>query len=197
PPYQALTETPRAAKAILRSEYGPLPDDFRDLFDLYSLLWEKEVGTRFREHERETARKEAALAAQYAETQKLVVELDLKGNLNAKLGDAARALKGFDRATSNTQQSLSKFGRNIERGIVLGAAAAAGGFVAVAKAAGDFEAEMNTIATIVDRKDIARIGEALRKTARDTGISLEDLTSAYYDLASAGVKGQLATDALN
>jgi len=133
----------------------------------------------------------------FAETQKLVVELDLKGNLNAKLGDAARALKGFDRATSNTQQSLSKFGRNIERGIVLGAAAAAGGFVAVAKAAGDFEAEMNTIATIVDRKDIARIGEALRKTARDTGISLEDLTSAYYDLASAGVKGQLATDALN
>lgn len=133
----------------------------------------------------------------FAETQKLVVELDLKGNLNQKLGDAARALKGFDRATSNTQQSLSKFGRNLERGIVLGAAAAAGGFVAVAKAAGDFEAQMNTIATIVDRKDIGKIGEALRKTARDTGISLDDLTSAYYDLASAGIQGSLATATLN
>jgi len=133
----------------------------------------------------------------FAETQKLVVELDLKGNLNQKLGDAARALKGFDRATSNTQQSLSKFGRNLERGIVLGAAAAAGGFLAVAKAAGDFEAQMNTIATIVDRGSIAKIGEDLRKTARETGIGLDDLTTAYYDLASAGVKGQLATDALN
>jgi len=133
----------------------------------------------------------------FAETQKLIVQLDLAGNLNQKLGAAARSLQGFDKATSNTQRSLSKFGRNLERGIVLGATAAAGGFLAVTKAAGDFEAQMNTIATIVDRKDIPRIGDALRKTARETGISLDDLTSAYYDLASAGVKGQLATDALN
>jgi TP901 family phage tail tape measure protein len=133
----------------------------------------------------------------FAETQKLVVELDLKGNINAKLGEAARAIKGFDKATGNTQRSLGKLGQNLERGIALGAAAAAGGFIAVAKAAGDFEAQMNTIATIVDRKDIGRIGDTLRKTARETGVSLDDLTSAYYDLASAGIKGELATKTLN
>lgn len=133
----------------------------------------------------------------FADTQKLIVQLDLKGNLNAGLASAARAIKGFDKATANTQRSLSKFGRNIERGIVVGTGAAVAGFVAVAKAAGDFEAQMNTIATIVDRKDIPRIGADLRKTARDTGISLDDLTSAYYDLASAGIQGQLATEALN
>ena len=133
----------------------------------------------------------------FAETQKLLVKLDLEGNLQAKLGSAARALQGFDRATSNTQRSLSKFGRNIERGIVVGTGAAVAGFVAVAKAAGDFEAQMNTIATIVDRKDIPAIGEQLRKTARDTGLSLDDLSQAYYDLASAGVTGKLASEALN
>jgi len=38
------------------------------VFDLYSLLWEKDVGTRLRNAEREHQREEAALAAQYAKS---------------------------------------------------------------------------------------------------------------------------------
>jgi TP901 family phage tail tape measure protein len=133
----------------------------------------------------------------FADTQKLTVQLDLKGNIKAAVGQVARDLKGLEKATTNTQRSLGKLSQNLQRGIAIGAAAAAGGFIAVAKAAGDFEAQMNTIATIVDRKDLKEIGDSLRKIARDTGISLDDLTTGYYDLASAGVKGKLATEALN
>jgi TP901 family phage tail tape measure protein len=133
----------------------------------------------------------------FADTQHLTVQLDLKGNIKAAVGQVARDLKGLEKATTNTQRSLGKLSQNLQRGLAIGAAAAAGGFIAVAKAAGDFEAQMNTIGTIVDRKDLKGIGDALRQIARDTGISLDDLTTGYYDLASAGVKGQLATEALN
>jgi TP901 family phage tail tape measure protein len=140
-----------------------------------------------------------------ADTAKLAVNLSLEGNFSAGIHKAESDLT---RLNSTVSKTVSKVGNDLGRGIrttaqnlerlafVAGGAVVAGIGAAV-KVAGDFEAQMNTIATIVDRQDIPAIGEQLRETARNTGIALDDLTTGYYDLASAGVKGALATAALN
>ncbi len=141
----------------------------------------------------------------FADTAKLAVNLSLEGNFSAGIHKAESDLS---RLNSTASKTVSKIGNDLGRGIrntaqnlerlafVAGGAVVAGIGAAV-KVAGDFEAQMNTIATIVDRKDLPAIGEQLRKTARDTGVALDDLTAGYYDLASAGVKGALATAVLN
>jgi TP901 family phage tail tape measure protein len=57
-------------------------------------------------------------------------------------------------------------------------------------AAGDFEAQLNTINTVahVSQTDLKGIGDGLRQVARDSGKSLDELTAGYYDLVSAGIK---------
>lgn len=103
----------------------------------------------------------------FAETQHLVVQLDLKGNLNAKLGAAARSIQGFDKATSNTQRSLSKFGRNIERGVVVGIAATGAALLGVVKAAADYESAF----------------AGVRKTVTATEPQLAELSKQFRDLS--------------
>src|SRR5688500_19395866 len=48
-----------------------------------------------------------------------------------------------------------------------------------------------------DLKVLGGIGEAIRGISRDTGVSTGDLTTAYYDLVSAGVKTADAQGVLN
>ena len=103
----------------------------------------------------------------FAETQKLLVKLDLEGNLQSKLGSAARAIQGFDRATSNTQRSLSKFGRNIEKGVVVGTAAVIGGLTGVVKAAADYESAF----------------AGVRKTVNATEPQLQQLSAQFRELS--------------
>ena len=133
-----------------------------------------------------------------AERAELVARLSLKDDFSAKLRGATKSVQGLDKAFSRTQTSLSKTGQNIARlGAVLGAAAV-GGFIAVVKAAGDFEAQLNTINTIARASPAAlgKIGDSIRQIARDTGTPLEDLTQGYYDLLSAGIKAADAAKVL-
>lgn len=113
----------------------------------------------------------------FADTQKLVVQLDLKGNLNAKLGEAARAVQGFDKATSNTQRSLSRFGRNIERGVVLGIAATGTALLGVVKAAADYESAFAGVRKTVSatEPELKALSEGFRQLSKEIPISASEL----------------------
>jgi TP901 family phage tail tape measure protein len=58
------------------------------------------------------------------------------------------------------------------------------------KAAGDFQEQMGIINTIAHQTPDAlnATGEAIRRLSVETGIGLPDMTRAFYDLLSAGVK---------
>ena len=113
---------------------------------------------------------------------------------------ASAAIKGVKADLHSLQKDIGRgfanAGRNIERGIGIGVAAAAGGLAYAVKQAGDFQASLNTINTVagLSQDQLTAVGDAIRKMARESGTPLEDLTSAYYDLVSAGVS---ATDAQN
>jgi len=140
-----------------------------------------------------------------AETAKLAVDLSLKGNFKSALAANQRALSGFDSAVSRSGSRAYRAGQQIGTGflnagriIALGAATAAAGLIGVLKVAGNFEAQLNTINTIAraNARDLGAIGAAIRKVATDTGTPLADLTQAYYDLLSAGIKAADATKVL-
>ena len=149
----------------------------------------------------------------FADTQKLVVELDLKGNLQSGLAKATASVKGFDKATSNTQRSLSKFGSNIGKTFAIGAAAAAGGVLAVVHAASDYESAFAGVRKTVDATEeqlqdlsnefrslaktipisaaeLARLGEA----GGALGISVENLEEFVRVTALLGVTTDLTSD---
>jgi len=113
---------------------------------------------------------------------------------------ASRTIAGVNKQLgnigSNVSRGLGNAVRNVERGIAAIGAAAVAGVGFSLKVAGDFEAQLNTINTVakLTPEVLGEIGEGIRKLARDTGTSHADLTSAYYDLVSAGIK---AADAQN
>lgn len=113
----------------------------------------------------------------FADTQRLVVKLDLEGNLQAKLGSAARAIQGFDRATSRTQRSFSQFGRNLERGVVVGTAAVVGGLTAVVKAAADYESAFAGVRKTVTatEPELQALSQQFRELSKQIPISAADL----------------------
>ena len=112
-----------------------------------------------------------------AETQKLVVQLDLKGNLSAKLGEAARAIQGFDRHTSNTQRSLGKFSQNIQRGVVVGIAATGTALLGVVKAAADYESAFAGVRKTVSatEPELKALSDAFRQMSKEIPISASEL----------------------
>ncbi|MEO7197830.1 MAG: phage tail tape measure protein [Solirubrobacterales bacterium] len=120
------------------------------------------------------------------------------GSGQGSLGKLARGMQGLDKATGNTQRSLGKFSQNIQRGLVIGAAAVTTSITAVVKSAADFEASLNTINSVaqVGPTELNKIGVAIRNVAKDTGTSLTDLTQGYYDLVSAGIKTADASNVL-
>lgn len=134
-----------------------------------------------------------------AETANLAVNLNLGGNFQSGLAKAEGQLSHFSGTAGNTHAALSRLGQNLQRVAAIGVGAFAGAIVGAVKLAGDFEAQMNTINTIAfaTPEALGKIGDGIRKIARDTGISLTDLTSAYYDLLSAGVKTADAQSLLN
>ena len=71
----------------------------------------------------------------------------------------------------------------------IAATAAAGGLIAAAKAGADFEAQLRTINTIARADDIGltRIGDGIRKLAREGRGDLADLSAGFYDVLSAGI----------
>ncbi len=105
------------------------------------------------------------------------------GKLNAGIAQAKKGVGEIGRGLAAGAVNLAKFG-------MVAGTAAVGGVVALAKAAGDFQAKLNVINTIaqVSPGDLARIGNGIRKLSVRGGADLGDLSSAYYDLLSAGIK---------
>ena len=107
--------------------------------------------------------------------------------------------KNIGRAFSDLGRGASTAAHNIEKMTFAAGALAVGGGVAAVKWAGDFQAQLQTINTIAfaTPEALKGIGDGIRKVALDTGQSLDDLTGAYYDLLSAGVKTADAQSVLN
>ena len=105
---------------------------------------------------------------------------------------ASKVVKGLQKnvgGLSRTQAAISR-GASLMGTAMIGAAGAAVTFGVVSvKAAGDFEAQLNTINTVagLTQKELTNVGDGIRALARDSGTSLDDLTAAYYDLVSAGI----------
>lgn len=140
-----------------------------------------------------------------ADTARLIASLDLKGNFDARIRASEKALGSFDAKLDRTQSRAYRVGQNLGTGIknigrfgVVAASSIAAVGVASLKAAGDFEAQLNTINTIARAtpEQLKNIGAGVRQIAKDTGTSLDDLTQGYYDLLSAGIKTADATGVL-
>lgn len=139
----------------------------------------------------------------FGETANLLANLSLKGNFGSQLSRYSRQLDVFDAKIDRTGSRAYTAGQQIGTGLrnvgklgLVAAGSVAGIAVASVKAAGDFEAQLNTINTIAREtpQNLAAIGDQVRGIARDTGTPLEELTQGYYDLLSAGIK---ASDAQN
>lgn len=137
-----------------------------------------------------------------ADTAKLAVELSLIGNFDQGIANAQRRLAGLEGAVSRSGSALTRYGAGL-RQVGRGAGQVAGGLLRVAevatvglavglaasvKQAASFADQMNIIATIAGRSPLAGIESGIRGLAKQTGASLTDLTGAYYDLLSAGIK---------
>jgi TP901 family phage tail tape measure protein len=116
------------------------------------------------------------------------------------------ALKGVSGQVDRTHASLNQISHGtgqlatglLRIGAIAGTAAI-GGLVAAAKVGANFGDQLNVINTIAQKTptELAGIGEGIRGLAKETGANLTDLTGAYYDLLSAGVKVTDAQNALN
>ena len=128
----------------------------------------------------------------FAETANLAVKLTLGGNFTSQLAKARAGLRGLEKESRGFKAG-AQIGTGIKRSFLLvgaGASLAAVGIAKAIGAAGDFEAQLNTINTIARAtpEALGKIGDSVRQIARDTGTPLEDLTKGYYDLLSAGIK---------
>lgn len=125
-----------------------------------------------------------------AERATLVTELRLDDKLSGGLRKAQGSLRGLDGAAKRAGQGLKTLGGLMATAGKLAAVGAAGVVVGAVKMAADFEAALNTINTVAmaTPEALDKIGDSMRKLARDTGTELGDLTAGYYDLVSAGIK---------
>jgi TP901 family phage tail tape measure protein len=130
----------------------------------------------------------------FAETQNLVVKIDLKGNLQSGLSGAARSLQGLEKATSNTQRSLGKFSQNIQRGVVVGAAAVGGAILGVVKAASDYESAFAGVRKTVNASapELEELSKQFRQMSKEIPISASELAR----LGEAGGALGVPTDQL-
>jgi len=130
-----------------------------------------------------------------SETAELVATLTLKdAQFAAGAKRAGASLKGLQSRFAGMGKHVAATTRNLK---ILGAGVIAVGVVAF-KWAADFEEQLNTINTVagVTPRELAKIGDGIKDLAQETGTTTRDLTSAYYDLVSAGVKAADAQDIL-
>ena len=134
-----------------------------------------------------------------ADTAKLVVDLRLDDHLSPGIGRVNSSLSGLQGGLAQTEKGLGQVAGGLVRIGTVAATGIAVGIGAAVKVAGDFEAQLNTINTIAKLSDqqLTQLGTGIRETFRETGVPLDELTSAYYDLLSAGVKVTDAQSVLN
>lgn len=137
-----------------------------------------------------------------AETADLLAKLSMTGNFQKVMRSSIKQVDTLDSKLDRTQNRANVAGQQIGTGVknvtriaAVGVTTLAALGVASLKVAGDFEAQLNTINTVarVGEDELKTIGQQIRKLARDTGTTTEDLTQGYYDLVSAGVAAKDAT----
>lgn len=120
-----------------------------------------------------------------AEQADLIVDLSLRDGVARGLKNAENRLDGLRRSFGRTSDAI----RNTQRNLFLLGYFGSGAVGATVKAFGDFEDALATINTVANATpaELDAIGEGMRQLAVDTGVSLTDISAAYYDLVSAGV----------
>ena len=110
-------------------------------------------------------------------------------NMGASLNGLNIAAAKSERAFNSLTSSIGTFG----------ALAIVTGFGMAAKAAMDFEKAMTNVATLVDTKKegMKEMGDAVLKIAQRMPVAISDLTSALYQIRSAGIGAADAMNVLN
>lgn len=120
----------------------------------------------------------------------------VSGSLRTMEGAAGRFGGALSRAKGQIGGLIGGMGMLAGGAGLLGVGLA---FKSAVQLAGDFEAQLNTINTIAFATPAAlkEIGDGVRAVSKRTGIAVSDLTAAYYDLLSAGIKTADAQSVLN
>jgi TP901 family phage tail tape measure protein len=130
-----------------------------------------------------------------AETTKLKKELDvLKGRLGNVETAAEKGGKNITKSFDNAGTGVNKLGANLKNlagtvGLALGAAEVINFGKQSVQAASAFEKSMGNVGTLVDTnvESLSSMGKAVQEIAARTPVELGQLSSALYDIRSAGV----------
>jgi len=132
-----------------------------------------------------------------AETQQLIVQLDLKGNLASGIQKAERQLGKFSGSIARTGKGIGQIGAGLGRAGLLVGGAAVGGLVAVAKAAIDFEDAFAGVRKTVNEADLTKVGlsfdklsTSFRKMATEIPISAVEFARLGETAGALGIKAQ-------
>lgn len=121
----------------------------------------------------------------------LAIVIRAKDLASKSLKNVRKEVRGIakegGRGLSNVAGNLTKLG-------VAAAGIGVAGLAGAVKVAADFESQLNIINTVAAKspEELAKIGEGIRKMARETGAPLADLTQGFYDLVSAGIEASQA-----
>lgn len=126
-----------------------------------------------------------------AETARLVAELTLKDKLSGGVRSAIGGVDKLDKAFGRTQKSLGKFGGNIQKGLIVGATAAAGGLALVVNAARDYETAFAGVRKTVNatEPELKALSDGFRAMAREIPISAAELASLGETAGALGIEG--------
>ena len=105
--------------------------------------------------------------------------------------EASKVFKSFEDKTKKTMKTFGKFA-------IAGGAAASVVGVASVKMAMDFEKSMSNISTLIDtgEEDMGDMKKAVLDLSKRTPVALGDLSSALYDVRSAGIDASKAIEVL-
>lgn len=126
-----------------------------------------------------------------AETAKLVAELTLKDKTSAGVRSAVGNVNKLEKSFGRTTAAAGKFGSNIQKGLLIGATAAAGGFVAVVNAARDYESAFAGVRKTVDatEPELQALSDAFRQMAKEIPISASELAALGEAAGALGIEG--------
>ncbi|MDF1498515.1 MAG: phage tail tape measure protein [Patescibacteria group bacterium] len=110
--------------------------------------------------------------------------------INAK-DNASKVFKGFEKNNKESIKALKQLG-------VIGSGAAIAIGTASVKMAADFEKSMSNVSTLVDTnvENMKDMEKSVIDISRRTPVALEELTSALYDVRSAGISAEGAMEVL-
>lgn len=96
-----------------------------------------------------------------------------------------KAFDRFQRKIDNVSKSFTDIGK---RSVVMGASAVAAGGLML-KSAADFETGMSNVSTLIDTnvESLSAMNKRVLEIGKRTPVALDQLTSALYDIRSAGI----------